>query len=89
MAHLKYKLSRWLVDCKIHACKSNSKNTFMYRSLNFTHEVLFMEISKNMIWRQVYNMNKDEHKASLARWNFDFQNCLSPYLAWANGKGRH
>jgi hypothetical protein len=26
------------------------------------HEVLFMEISKkNMIWKLVYNMNRDEH----------------------------
>ncbi len=24
---------------------------------------------------------------SLATWNFYFQNCLSPFLTWANGKG--
>ncbi len=25
----------------------------------------------------------------LAAWNFYFQNCLSPFLAWANGRGRN
>jgi hypothetical protein len=32
MVQLKYKLFGWLIDCTIHACKFDSKNTFIYRS---------------------------------------------------------
>lgn len=33
----------------------------LFIKVNFTHETLFMEISKSMIWKQVYSMNRDEH----------------------------
>jgi hypothetical protein len=34
------------------------------------------------------NWTSDESMLSLsfAAWNFYFQNCLSPFLAWANGR---
>jgi hypothetical protein len=37
----------------------------------------------------VETLREQKKNISLVGWNFDFQNYLSPYLAWANGKGRH
>jgi hypothetical protein len=39
---------------------------------------------KNHPWQK-----KIKKKHSLVECNFYFENCLLPFLAWANGRGKH
>jgi len=60
----------------------------MMRTRGKRKKILFPPPTPAPPFQKEKNWTPDESMLSLsfAAWNFYFQNCLSPFLAWANGR---